>query len=137
MSNPSRDWVTENERLSLQYKIGVNEFIRIASRQPNENGQYRCPCKSCNNVRWHAIGVVRHHLLDNGFTPGYTEWYHHGERLVLTHGEDPIGTDQRGVGGLHDALHDIMDHEDFDDFADPTPSEVRAEVQVEDLFAEL
>ena len=43
----------------------------------------------------------------------------------------------REDGGLHDALYDIMDHEDFDNFTDPTPSEVRADEQVEDLFAEL
>ena len=30
-----------------------------------------------------------------------------------------------------------MDLEDIDDFTDPTPSEVRAEEQVEDLFAKL
>ena len=130
MSNPSRDWITENNRLSLQYKTGVNEFIRVASRLPNENGHYRCPCKSCNNVRCLDIGVVKNHLLNKGFTPGYTEWYHHGERRMV---EDASETNQRGVGGLHDALHDIMDHEDFDDFTDPTPSEVRADEQVENI----
>ena len=38
---------------------------------------------------------------------------------------------------MHDALHDIVDHEDFDGFTDPTPSKMRAEEQVEDLFVEL
>ena len=74
------------------------------------------------------IGVVKNHLLNKGFTPGYTEWYHHGERRMI---EAASETNQRGVGGLHDALHDLMDHEDFDDFTDPTPSEVRADEQVE------
>ena len=126
--------------MTLQYKTGVNEFIRAARRFPNENGKYRCPCKPCNNVRWHDIGVVRNHLLNKGFTPGYTKWYHHGEleRVVLPHEEDSIGgTDQRGIGGLHGAVEDIRDHEDFDDATEPTQSEVRAEEQVEDLFAEL
>ena len=140
MSNPSRDWITENNRVTLQYKTGVNEFIRAARRFPNEKAKYRCPCKPCNNVRWHDIGVVRNHLLNKGFTPGYTKWYHHGEleRVVLPHEEDSIGgTDQRGIGGLHGAVEDIRDHEDFDDATEPTQSEVRAEEQVEDLFAEL
>ena len=126
--------------MTLQYKTGVNEFIRAARRFPNENGKYRCPCKLCNNVRWYDIGVVRNHLLNKGFTPGYTKWYHHGEleRVVLPHEEDSIGgTDQRGIGGLHGAVEDIRDHEDFDDATEPTQSEVRAEEQVEDLFAEL
>ena len=101
MSNPNRDWITENIQLSLQYKIGVNEFIRLASKLPNENGHYRCPCKSCNNVRCLDIGVVKNHLLNKGFTPGYTEWYHHGERRMI---EAASETNQRGVGGLHDAL---------------------------------
>ena len=85
----------------------------------------------------HDIGVVKRHLMDKGFTSGYTTWYHHGECLLSTHEEDASQTDQRGVGGLHDALHDIMDHEDSDNFADPTPSEVHVEEQAEDLFAEL
>ena len=38
---------------------------------------------------------------------------------------------------MHDALHDIIDHEDFDEFVDLTPSKVYAEEKVEDLFAEL
>ena len=88
-------------------------------------------------MRWLDIEVIKNHLLNKRFTPGYTEWYHHGERHVLTQVEDASETNQRGVGGLHDALHDIMDHENFDDFTDPTPSEVRAKEQVEELFIEL
>lgn len=62
--------------------------------------------------------------MDKRFTSGYTEWYHHDERLVLTHEEDAVGTYQRGIRGWHDALHDIIDHEDFDDSVDQTPSVV-------------
>ena len=88
-------------------------------------------------MRWLDIGVVKNHLLNKGFTPGYTERYHHGERHVLTQVEDASETNQRGVSELHDGIHDIVDHEDFNDFTDLTPSEVRAEEQVEDLFVEL
>ena len=115
--------ITENNRVTLQYKTGVNEFIRAARRFPNKMDKYRCHCKPCNNMRWHDIGVVRNHLLNKGFTPGYTKWYHHGEleRVVLSHEEDSIGgTDQRGIGGLHGAVEDIRDHEDFDDATEPT-----------------
>ena len=70
MSNPSRDWITENNRLSLQYKTGVNEFIRLASRLPNENGQYRCPCKSCNNVKKHYETVCASSLNLHIWQPG-------------------------------------------------------------------
>ena len=34
-------------------------------------------------------------------------------------------------------MEDIRDHKDFDGVTEPAPSEVRAEEQVEDLFAEL
>ena len=34
-------------------------------------------------------------------------------------------------------MEDIRDHEDFDDDMEPTPSEMRTEEQVEDLFVEL
>ena len=78
--------------MSLQYKTGVNEFIRLASKRPNENGHYRCPCKSCNNVIWLDIGVVKNHLLNKGFTPEYTEWYHHGARHVFTQVEEASET---------------------------------------------
>ena len=73
------------------------------------------------------IGIVRFHLMNKVFTLNCTKWYHHGERHVLTQEEDAIETNQRGVERLHDALHDIMDHEDFDEFADSTPSEVCTE----------
>lgn len=144
MPNPSSDWINENDRLSLLNKSGVNEFIRVnefihlARFQSNRDDKYRCPYKTCNNVIWHDIGVIRSHLLIYEFTPNYIEWYHHGEprRTRITQEAD-IGIDQRCIGGLHDAIHHIMDHEDFNDLANPTPSELRAEEQVDDLFADL
>ena len=50
--------------------------------------------------------------------------------------EATLGID-RDIVWLHNALHDIMNHEDFDDVIDSTQSELREKEQVEDLYIEM
>ena len=59
------------------------------------------------------------HLLSNGFTLYYIQWYHHGEpRHAIAAKEEAVVENEQHVG-------------------DPILNEVRKEEQIEELFAEL
>ena len=51
--------------------------------------------------------------------------------------EEAAVENEQDIGGLHDAIHDTMNHDDYDDFINSIPNEVHEEEQIEDLFVEL
>ena len=120
MSNPNREWISENNRVSLEFRNGVAEFIRLA-RQQVVNGKVKCPCKTCNNVKYQTIDDVETDLYIRGFSPNYKRWFHHGEPIIPEVIEDDESIDESEDEGLNDALHDILDHDEYDPEYDPTP----------------
>ena len=72
-----KSWITIKNRKSVDYMNGVKAFIEHASNFVDSSGNVRCTHKKC--VNFERIGVVRVHLLQNGFRKFYTKWIFHGE----------------------------------------------------------
>ena len=87
---PSKEWMklSENDRLNDEYEAGVKVFVEYAFERTGEKEFIRCPCVKCKNASYASGFQVSEHLLTYGIIPGYTFWYHHGERI----GEDFTGT---------------------------------------------
>ena len=111
MSYPNRNWIIEDQRLSVEFAAGMTEFMTMARQHVNIEGRVKCPCKRCNNVLMQQIPDIENHLFIRGFKRNYTRWIFHGEE------EDDVmqyQTDYRRGGGMFDAVHDILDHNDAD-----------------------
>ena len=111
MSYPNRNWIIEDQRLSVEFAGGMTEFMAIARQHVNIEGRVKCPCKRCNNVLMQKIPDIENHLFIRGFKRNYTRWNFHREE------EDDVmqyQTNYRGGGGMFDAVHDILDHNDVD-----------------------
>ncbi|XP_060210553.1 uncharacterized protein LOC132637491 [Lycium barbarum] len=78
---PNKQWMELiNDRLADAYVDGVEYFLDYAFTRLGEPQLIRCPCIKCGNATSRTRVVVRSHLIVHGIIPGYTLWYHHGER---------------------------------------------------------
>ena len=68
-------------KLSLEYRHGVTQFLEFAKFHVDAYGRLRCPCKRCLNLNWSSLEGVERHLLTIGISPYYTKWVYHGESL--------------------------------------------------------
>ncbi|CAJ2673045.1 unnamed protein product [Trifolium pratense] len=82
-----RSWMNSN-RLSIDYKEGVNKFIQFAFENlPNNNGRFYCPCMKCFNIPKLHFELIKSHLICHGVNQSYTKWIWHGESVT-----DPIAS---------------------------------------------
>ena len=59
---------------------GVTEFVSFACQQAYlSNGNIRCPCSKCKNLKYLDPEEVKVHLYKKGFIPDYWYWTCHGE----------------------------------------------------------
>ena len=54
---------------SDEYERGVDEYVQKAFASKSQGNQICCPCESCHYRFWRHEGVVRDHLICNGFVP--------------------------------------------------------------------
>ncbi|CAH9091080.1 unnamed protein product, partial [Cuscuta europaea] len=64
---------------STAYIDGVNSFMKFVENFNGREGEIRCPCKGCLNLKVQDKNIVKIHLLESGIDPGYTTWFYHGE----------------------------------------------------------
>ncbi|KAA0032412.1 CACTA en-spm transposon protein [Cucumis melo var. makuwa] len=76
-----KGWMKLRNKLSLEYRHGVTQFLEFAKFYVDAYGRLRCPCKRCLNLNWSSLEGVERHLLTIGISPYYTEWVYHGESL--------------------------------------------------------
>ncbi|XP_017239687.1 uncharacterized protein LOC108212475 [Daucus carota subsp. sativus] len=73
-----KSWIKE-DRDSLEYEIGVENFLIFAEENAKNIKSIPCPCARCVNFKNLPIKTIRGHLYENGFSLGYLEWIWHGE----------------------------------------------------------
>lgn len=113
-----RSWMNRrfdaNKKLTDDYKIGVDDFIRYAvARTEDSKGRIRCPCKECGNYYIKYPDDVILDLYRHGIMPGYTTWSSHGES---DRSRDDTGTSSRNIDNIHDDFYDAR--EMLEDFAE-------------------
>ncbi|XP_074356763.1 uncharacterized protein LOC141696534 [Apium graveolens] len=71
-----KSWIFK-DRDTLDYEIGVEEFLIFAKENASDPKRIPCPCKRCANFKKFAIKIIRRHLYENGFSLGYLDWIWH------------------------------------------------------------
>lgn len=74
-----KSWIRE-DRDSLQYEIGVENFLIFAEENAKNPKKIPCPCSRCVNFKKFPVKIIRGHLYEAGFSLGYGEWIWHGEQ---------------------------------------------------------
>jgi len=80
-----RDWINL-PRISVEYKNGVEEFIKFAQRydgRSDDEVKFRCPCVNYLNGRKLNATHVREHLICDGFLRSYIIWTWHDELIDI------------------------------------------------------
>ncbi|XXG62333.1 hypothetical protein AAC387_Pa05g0709 [Persea americana] len=80
-----KSWMTIKNRMSKEYRDGVNYFVDFAVTSSGSDDKIRCPCLKCMNVERHVSVVVVFHLIQNGIAPSYKTWVHNGEPIPANH----------------------------------------------------
>ncbi|XP_060181912.1 uncharacterized protein LOC132611513 isoform X1 [Lycium barbarum] len=130
---PNKQWMELiNDRLAGAYVDGVESFLDYAFTRLGEPQLIRCPCIKCGNATSRTRVVVRSHLIVHGIIPGYTLWYHHGERSGEAQPDSEFIYDNDieegdGEDEIHGILRDLYYNGDNmnnsgDDFVEEEPN---------------
>ncbi|XP_062089101.1 uncharacterized protein LOC133795662 [Humulus lupulus] len=74
-----KKWMSAN-RLSEEYKNGVDFFLRFCLENGGDPKFTCCPCLKCFNVTKLSFNKIKEHLFFNGIDRSYKIWYSHGEK---------------------------------------------------------
>ena len=74
-----RNWMSSLDRLSVEYRNVVYEFIEVAKQHIDAEGRVQCPCANCLNRKRKRLDEVHNHLYMPGISPTYRTWIYHGE----------------------------------------------------------
>ncbi|XP_074351722.1 uncharacterized protein LOC141690864 [Apium graveolens] len=66
------------DRDSLEYEIGVENFLIYAKENCKDPKLIPCPCAHCCNFKNFSMKIIRGHLYEKGFSLGYVNWIWHG-----------------------------------------------------------
>ncbi|XP_057779596.1 uncharacterized protein LOC130998182 [Salvia miltiorrhiza] len=81
----NREWMYRrflpDGALNPDFQRGLQGFIDYASsrRDLMDGEKIRCPCRKCDNIRFHTKNNVQYHIAKNGFVRDYHIWRFHGE----------------------------------------------------------
>ncbi|XP_026438539.1 uncharacterized protein LOC113337064 [Papaver somniferum] len=75
------------DRLSPEYRAGVNNFIKVATQDARRRKLKKilCPCEICVNHCRKTESQVRYDLFRYGIDQSYTCWTKHGENVDALH----------------------------------------------------
>ncbi|XP_042405093.1 uncharacterized protein LOC121995413 [Zingiber officinale] len=73
----------DSPRASLEYQVGVQNFLRYAFLNTTTEVMKPCPCRKCINSLNHDRETVYEHLMINGILQDYRIWNFHGEKLIV------------------------------------------------------
>ncbi|XP_024163941.1 uncharacterized protein LOC112170899 [Rosa chinensis] len=73
-----KSWMKADRR-SLQFQLGLEEFLKFASDNARDTNKICCPCLKCHNTDFGGIGLIKDHIFFNGIDVSYKHWKWHGE----------------------------------------------------------
>ncbi|XP_074352343.1 uncharacterized protein LOC141691506 [Apium graveolens] len=74
-----KSWISK-DRDSLEFEIGVKEFLIFAEENCKDPKRIPCPCGRCVNFKKFLTKIIRGHIYDHGFSLGYVDWIRHEEK---------------------------------------------------------
>ncbi|KAK1570474.1 hypothetical protein Q3G72_002476 [Acer saccharum] len=107
-----RNWIWSRNRLSKEYRDGIQSFTDVARNYLDQDNKTLCPCRDCLNTSSHNISTLKAHLREYRFSRSYDTWIFHGEQIDhnneerndLGHGVDEDDYVDDYVGMLNDAI---------------------------------
>ncbi|KAH9743195.1 hypothetical protein KPL70_003219 [Citrus sinensis] len=114
-----RSWIT-CDRLSVEYRSGVADFLDFAILNAENRMSIRCHCTFCCNMEFHTPQQVKDHLFAKGFFPRYIVWTWHGEadfKSTFTMCEDHSHSQRfrcHDYSNIIDMVEDAYEHCDKD-----------------------
>ncbi|XP_073153787.1 uncharacterized protein [Henckelia pumila] len=108
-----KEWMSKN-RLSPEYDIGVESFLKFALKNTDDPDAIPCPCAKCGNIKKKNVQTIRAHLYSNGIDLTYHTWIWHGERCMS---RNSMNDNVRASQGVHktfaeepvDMVQDVYD----------------------------
>ena len=91
--------------MSLEYQLGVIEFIKFAKQSMTSDGTIRCPCIKCKNMEFKLPNECQLHLYKYGIVAGYKVWTAHGELPA----QQPMQNTGNDVSGDDEDMFDALD----------------------------
>ena len=79
-----KSWINLSNRLSDEYWWCTDEFMEVAARHTNSEGEIRCPRTKCVNHEWLKLNRVESRIIDNRFNSNYTLWIYLDENDVVS-----------------------------------------------------
>ena len=73
-----KSWIAK-DRDSLEYEMGVEQFLIFAEENSCDPKKIPCPCSHCVNFKKYPVKIIRGHLYEYGFSLGYVDWIWHKE----------------------------------------------------------
>ncbi|XP_062118464.1 uncharacterized protein LOC133832096 [Humulus lupulus] len=112
-------------RLSEEYKNGVDFFLRFCLENGGDPNFTCCPCLKCFNVTKLSFNKIKEHLFFNGIDRSYKIWYSHGEKPPNI--PDPpsrISKVRRNIDEVNwDSLDEMIDDAHYGTIVDPNKFE--------------
>ena len=101
-----------------EFYKGVDVFVSFACQKAESNGNIRCPCSQCRNLKYIDPEEVKVHLYRKGFTPDYWYWTCHEEsdptlHVVFDACPSSSSTGQEGHNEHLNRFESIGDHAYF------------------------
>ncbi|XP_075515529.1 uncharacterized protein LOC142550176 [Primulina tabacum] len=102
-------------RGSLDYQVGIRNFLRYAFANTTDEVTKPCPCRKCINSLNHDRETVYEHLMINGILQDYRIWNFHGEKLIVQ-SHDNMRDEIHNSGEVYDTVnHESMGQETLHD----------------------
>ena len=104
-----KQWMSAN-RLSAEYKKGVDAFLEYCKKHVQDPKYTHCPCLKCGNMRKWDLKTVKEHLFFNGVDKSYKFWMFHGE---VHKTNPPLPSRAKGL-----KMNAVQDWDPLDDLID-------------------
>ncbi|XP_073139065.1 uncharacterized protein [Henckelia pumila] len=112
-----KEWMSKH-RLSTEYDIGVESFLKFALQNADDPDAIPCSCAKCGNIKKKNVKIIRAHLYCNGIDLTYHTWIWHGETCMS---KSSMNYDDRaGQVGHKDFVEEPIDmvHGVYDSYAE-------------------
>ena len=94
-----KSWISK-DRDSLDFEIGVEEFLSFAEKNSKDPRRIPSPCCRCVNFKKFSTKIIRGHIYDYGLC--YVEWIWHEDNAAR-------GT-RSSIGSTHPASDQHTEH---------------------------
>ena len=107
------------DRLSTEYKKGVDSFLEFTIENVKDSNLIPCPCIKCGNLQKIGVKKIKEHLYFNGIDQSYKQWIWHSEKVLITGFSSKKSIRDDYELDLNDDLFEMIDDAQYETDVDP------------------